>query len=83
MQSLKAADQSQSVEKFQSVSIKNSSTQIKFCEQLWAVESNVNNKRVAAKIKKKRNCEQLWTAASEGRVMKELQLIESSYGLQH
>ena len=27
--------------------------------------------------------EQLWTAASERRAMKELQLIASSYGLQH
>ena len=33
-QSLKVVDQSQSAEKFQSVSIKNSSTQIKFREQL-------------------------------------------------
>ena len=44
---MKAVDQSQSAEKFQSVSIKNSSTQIEFCEQLWAVASNVSNEGVA------------------------------------
>ena len=37
----------------------------------------VSNERIAT------NREQLWTAASKGRVMKGLQLIMSSYGLQH
>ena len=59
-QSLKAADQSQSVEKFQSISTKNSSTQIKFREYLWtAASKRVSNKRIEA------NREQLWTAASK------------------
>ena len=77
---MKATDQSQSVEKFQSVSINNSSTQIKFREQLWtaALEERAMKGLQLIKI-----CEQLWTVASEGRAMKGLQLIASNYGLQH
>ena len=57
---MKVADQSQSVEKFQSVNIKNLSTQIKFHEQLWtAVSKRVSNERITA------NYKQLWTAASK------------------
>ena len=78
---MKATDKIQSTEKFQSVSIKNSSTQIKFCEQLWAVASDVSNERVATK--KIIFCKQLWALASKGQAMKGLQLIASSYGLQH
>ena len=61
-QSLKVANQSQSVEKFQSVSIKNSSTQIKFREQLWtaALEERAMKGLQLIKI-----CKQLWTATSE------------------
>ena len=46
---MKAADQSKSAEKFQSVSTKNSSTQIKFREQLWTtVSKRVSNEGIAA-----------------------------------
>ena len=72
---------------------------IKICEQLWVVALNASNEGVAVdqnlravmdcSIKRASNeriianRKQLWTAALEGRAMKRLQLIASSYGLQH
>ena len=66
---MKAADQSQSSEKFQSVSIKNSSTQVSLVVMDCSIRK-ASNERIAA------NREQLWTAALEEQATKGLQLIK-------